>query len=267
MVATTRIIANSSRLDLSVSAIRVIGALVILGLWQVLAFSGLFFRDVVPPLQNVVGGLITLVGSGAFYVNLAITGGELAMALVIGGVAGLSVGLVLGSSALLSDAYERWLSYLGPTPKIILFPMMIMLFGVDSGSKIAMGAISCFFPIAISVASGMRGVDPTLRRVGRSLRAGKSQMFFKIELPAMTAPLLNGVRLGFGVAIIGTLLAETKLSNQGIGFMIINAYTRFDMPQMYALLIVTITFAAVVNATTERVAKRFGWSGSGRKPR
>ena len=83
-------------------------------------------------------------------------------------------------------------------------------------------------------------------------------MFLKIELPAMTAPLVNGFRLGFGVAMIGVLLAETKLSNQGIGFMIINAYARFDMPQMYALLIVTIAFAAFVNAFAERMVWRFG---------
>jgi NitT/TauT family transport system permease protein len=266
MAATTRVTAAPARLNLSVSAIRVIGAVVLLGIWQLLALSGLFFRDVVPPLQNIAGGLIKLLGSGAFYANLAVTGFELILALAIGGIAGLAVGLLLGSRPLLSDAYESWLSYLGPTPKIILFPVMIMLFGVDSGSKIAMGAISCFFPIAISVAAGMRGVDPTLRRVGRSLQANGWQMFFKIELPAMAAPLVNGVRLGFGVAVIGTLLAETKLSNQGIGFMIINAYTRFDMPQMYALLIVTITFAAVVNAFAERIAKRFGGAGSGRKP-
>ena len=47
-------------------------------------------------------------------------------------------------------------------------------------------------------------------------------------------PIINGVRLGLGVAIIGTLLAETKLSNRGIGFLIIHAYSPFDMPRMYA---------------------------------
>ncbi|MGH6861276.1 MAG: ABC transporter permease [Phyllobacterium sp.] len=264
MATTTRVNAPSLRLDLNVATIRVIGAVVLLGIWQLLAISGLFFRDVVPPIQSIVHGLVVLLSTGPFYANLAVTGWELAMALVVGGLAGLAVGLLLGSSPLLSDAYESWLSYLGPTPKIILFPVMIMLFGVDTGSKIAMGAISCFFPIAISVASGMRGVDPTFRRVGRSLQANRWQMFFKIELPAMAAPLVNGFRLGFGVAVIGTLLAETKLSNQGIGFMIINAYTRFDMPQMYALLIVTIAFAAIVNALAERIAGRL--RGKGTRP-
>jgi ABC-type nitrate/sulfonate/bicarbonate transport system permease component len=258
MAATAPITGAPGQVNLSVSTIRVVGALVLLGIWQGLALSGFFFRDVVPPLQKIVHGLIALFGNGAFYTNLAVTGGELVLALIIGGLAGLLVGLLLGGSELMSDAYESWLSYLGPTPKIILFPVMIMLFGVGSGSKIAMGAVSCFFPIAISVASGVRGVDPTLRRVGRSLQANAWQMFLKIELPAMTAPLVNGFRLGFGVAMIGVLLAETKLSNQGIGFMIINAYARFDMPQMYALLIVTIAFAAFVNAFAERMAWRFG---------
>jgi ABC-type nitrate/sulfonate/bicarbonate transport system permease component len=258
MATTSQLSAKEPRGHLSIAAIRAIGAMGLLALWQGLALSGLFFRDVVPPIQNVAFGLWALLANSAFYANLAVTGSELVFAVLIGGLAGLLVGLVLGGSPLLTAAYERWLNYLGPTPKIILFPVMIMLFGVGSGSKIAMGAISCFFPIAISVAAGVRGVDPILRRVGHTLQANRWQMLTKIELPAMAAPLVNGFRLGFGVAVIGVLLAETKLSNQGIGFMIITAYTRFDMPQMYALLIVTITFAAVINAIAIRMARRLG---------
>ena len=111
------------------------------------------------------------------------------------------------------SAFERYLYYLGPTPKIIFFPIMIMWFGVGPASKVAMGALSCFFPIALSAAAGMRQIDPVLIRVGRSFRVSRWQMVTKIYLPAMRAPILNGVRLGLGVAIIGTLLAETKLSN------------------------------------------------------
>ena len=130
------------------------------------------------------------------------------------------VGLALGGSRFLSPAYERWLEYLGPTPKIILFPVMIMLFGVGGGSKIAMGAVSCFFPVAISVAAGLRGVEPGAAAWSAvRFRASRSQMLLKIALPAMAAPLVNGFRLGFGVALVGVLLAETKLSNQGIGFL------------------------------------------------
>jgi NitT/TauT family transport system permease protein len=233
-------------------------AVVLLGAWQALAMSGLLFRDVVPTLPAIAAGLFGVLTDGSFYVNMAVTAVELLVAMLIGGGAGLLVGLALGGSRFLSDAYERWVNWLGPTPKIVLFPVMIMLCGVGPGSKMAMGAVSCFFPMALSVAAGVRGVNPALLRVGRSFRAGPLQMLAKIYLPAMAAPLVNGVRLGFGVALIGVLLAETKLSNQGIGYMLIQAYARFDMPRMYALLILSVGFAAAVNMLTGRAAARLG---------
>ena len=71
----------------------------------------------------------------------------------------------------------------------------------------------------------------------------------------MRAPILNGVRLGLGVAIIGTLLAETKLSNAGVGYLIMQAYSVFDMPRMYAMLIVLFTLAIGANALVGRLGR------------
>jgi ABC-type nitrate/sulfonate/bicarbonate transport system permease component len=130
---------------------------------------------------------------------------------------------------------------------------MIMWFGVGPGSKIAMGAISCFFPVALNVAGGMREIDKVLIRVGKSFRANTWQMVTKIYLPAMRHPVINGVRLGLGVALIGTLLAETKLSNRGIGFLVIQAYSIFNMPLMYSLLIILFVIAIGANALISRL--------------
>jgi NitT/TauT family transport system permease protein len=177
-----------------------------------------------------------------------VTAGEVGGALLIGGSSGLMAGLVLGANRFLGRAYEPYIYYLGPTPKIIFFPLMIMWFGVGPGSKLALGALSCFFPIALSVAAGMRQIDPVLIRVGRSFRLDARQMATKIYLPAMRYPIMNGVRLGFGIALIGTLLAETKMSNKGIGFLMIQAYSVFDMPRMYAMLIVLFVLAIGANA-------------------
>jgi ABC-type nitrate/sulfonate/bicarbonate transport system permease component len=99
----------------------------------------------------------------------------------------------------------------------------------------------------------MRQIDQVLIRVGKSFRASTWQMVTKIYLPAMRHPIINGVRLGLGVCIIGTLLAELKLSNRGIGFLIIQAYSLFDMPRMYAMLIVLFVLAIGVNALVGRL--------------
>jgi ABC-type nitrate/sulfonate/bicarbonate transport system permease component len=225
-----------------------------LAAWQGLALSGWLFRDVVPPLGAIGRAIVALLGNADFHANLMVTLAEIGAALAIGGASGVLVGLVLGANRFLSRAFEPFVYYLGPTPKIIFFPIMIMWFGVGSGSKVAMGALSCFFPIAISIAAGMRQIEPVLVRVGRSFRATPWQMTAKIYLPAMRQPILNGVRLGLGIAIIGTLLAETKLSNKGLGYLIIQAYSLFDMPKMYALLIVLFVISIGANALVGRLA-------------
>jgi ABC-type nitrate/sulfonate/bicarbonate transport system permease component len=222
--------------------------------WQAIAASGLLYRDVVPSLPALARALLQLAVDPVFYSNLAVTLGEAALALAIGGLSGFAVGLLLGASRFLASAYEPFVYYLGPTPKIIFFPVMIMWFGVGAGSKVAMGALSCFFPIAISVAAGMREVDAVLIRVGRSFRATPLQLLTTIYLPAMRRPIVNGVRLGLGVAIIGTLLAETKLSNRGLGYLVIQTYTTFNMPRMYALLIAVFVLAIGANALMGRLA-------------
>ena len=232
--------------------VRITIILVVLVTWELVAASGWLYRDVVPSLLAIGGAIGKLLANSEYYWHLYVTTSEVGTGLLIGGLSGLVVGLVLGGNRMLSRSFEPYLYYLGPTPKIIFFPVMIMWFGVGPGSKVAMGAISCFFPIALSAAAGMRQIDNVLIKVGQSFRANAWQMATKIYLPAMRHPIINGVRLGLGVAIIGTLLAETKLSNRGIGFLIIQAYSLFDMPRMYAMLIVLFVLAIGANALVGR---------------
>ena len=236
-----------------VTALRIFIIVTVLLCWEALAQSGLLYRDVVPSLVRIALALFQTLTDPTFYFHLYTTFYEIGIAMVIGGVSGLAVGILLGGSKLMQRAYEPFLYYLGPCPKIIFFPLMIMWFGVGTGSKIAMGAISCFFPIALNVAGGMREIDKVLIRVGRSFRANTWQTVTKIYMPAMRHPIINGMRLGLGLCLIGTLLAETKLSNRGVGFLVIQAYTLFDMPLMYSLLIVLFVVSIGANALIGRL--------------
>jgi ABC-type nitrate/sulfonate/bicarbonate transport system permease component len=236
-----------------VTLLRATIILAVLALWEFLAHSGWLYRDVVPSLLSIGNALIQQLSRPNFYFNLGVTAGEIGTAVLLGTVTGVGVGLLLGANRFLSKAFEPYLYYLGPTPKIIFFPIMIMWFGLGPESKIALGTLSCFFPVALSVAAGMRQIDKVLIRVGKSFRANTWQTVIKIYLPAMQHPVINGIRLGLGVALIAVLLAETKLSNKGIGFLIIQAYSTFDMPRMYALLIVLFVLAIGANALIGRL--------------
>ncbi len=221
--------------------------------WEVLARSGLLYRDVVPSLFAIGAALVKLLSTPTSTGTSGSRRARSAPRSASAACPASSSGSCSAAAACSPKAYEPYLYYLGPTPKIIFFPVMIMWFGVGPGSKVAMGAISCFFPIALSTAAGMRQIDKVLIRVGKSFRANAWQMATKIYLPAMRHPMINGVRLGLGVAIIGTLLAETKLSNRGVGFLIIQAYSLFDMPRMYAMLIVLFVVAIGANALVGRL--------------
>jgi NitT/TauT family transport system permease protein len=252
-----------------VTWLRIAILLTVVVVWEAVARSGILLREVVPSLVTIGQALIELLGLPdlkvsvlghdvtipAFYWHLYVTVAEVATAMLVGGLAGLAVGLALGANRFLSQAFERYLYYLGPTPKIVFFPVMIMWFGVGVESKVAMGTLSCFFPIVLSAAAGVRLIDDVLIRVGRSFRLNTWQMVTKLYLPAIREPIVNGIRLGMGVALIGTLLAETKLSNKGIGFMIIDAYNTFDMPRMYAVLGVLFVIAIGANTLVGRASR------------
>ncbi len=230
-----------------VTPIRLVTLLCVWAAWEALAASGLLFEGVVPSSLKVVAALAALLTSPDFYYNLEFTLIEILVSLMLGVSAGIAAGLALGTSRFAGRAFEPYLHYLAPTPKIVFLPILLVLFGVGAGSKIAMGTVSCFFPMALSVATGVRQVDPVLLRVGRSFNLNLGQTIRKIYFPSLVSPIATGLKLGLGVAIIGCLLAEIKMSNRGLGFLVMQYYAQFRIPYMYAALIVAFAIAAFGN--------------------
>ncbi|HXM84846.1 MAG TPA: ABC transporter permease [Stellaceae bacterium] len=241
-----------------VLSLRIGTVLLLWALWEGAARSGLFYEGALPSSFKIARAALNLVVMPAFYYNFGVTLLEVAAAVAIGVTCGISVGLALGASRFAGKAFEPYLQYLAPTPKIIFLPVFMVMFGVGGGSKIAIGALSCFFPMALSVTSGVRQVDPVLLRVGRSFQLTLAQTIRKIYLPALLPPIATGLRLGLGVAIIGTLLGEIKMSNRGLGFLIMQDYGRFDIAEMYAVLAVVFVLAALVNGVIARTLRMKG---------
>ncbi len=211
-----------------------------------------------PSSFKIIAALAHELTLPAFYWNLEFTLMEVLASIAIGCGAGIVVGLALGANRFAGDAYERYLQYMAPTPKIVFLPVMLVLFGVGAGSKIGQGTLSCFFPMALSVAAGVRLVDPVLLRVGRSFNLTRAQMVRMIYLPALMPPIATGLRIGLGVALVGCLLSELKMSNRGLGFMIMQYYAQFRTPQMYAVLIVMFVLAVAANELVARVFRLRG---------
>ena len=245
-----------------VAAMRLAAVLLLLLLWEGAARSGWFYGGVLPSVPAIGGALRLLLADPAFWRNLGVTAFEVICALAIGGTLGVACGILIGGGRLLRRVYEPALHYLAPTPKIVFLPILIALCGVGPGSKVAMGALSCFFPLALSVASGMAKINPVHLRVARSFGLSRSRTLRSVVLPSLVRPLATGLRLGLGVAVTGCLLGEIKLSNGGLGFMAIQYYGQFRIPEMSAVLLVVFALAGLGNAATGRLRPRGATAGA-----
>ena len=244
------------RRGLSVAAIRAVTLVAVLAAWELLARSGLLYEDVVPPLEKVAVACVSLILSPETYHHLGVTGWEVLTGFAIGFAAGVAVGVLVGARPFFGDAVQPYVDGFATAPKIIFLPIAMLLFGIGIGAKIALASLSAFFPVAINTAAGVRQIDPVFVRVGRSLRLTPLQMTFRIYLPAMRRSLVTSMRLGFGLAVIGCLLAEIKLSNAGLGHLAIEHYNNFRVPDLYAVLILVFVLAVVANTLMARLMPR-----------
>ena len=239
-----------------VFAIQAITIVAVLAAYEALARSHLLYAGVVPPLAEIGAAFVVLLGDPATYDNLAVSLGEIVVGFIVATVGGILCGIVVGARPWLRAAVGPYLDGIATAPKIVFFPIAILLFGVGPPSKAALGALSAFFPVALTVAAAVRQINPVFVRVGRSFNASPRQMIAKVYLPALVPAIVNGMRLGLGLAIIGVLLGEIKLSDKGIGFLTIDEYNHFRIPQMYATLLLVFILAVGANALIGRLEAR-----------
>ena len=241
----------------SVAMVRVATVLVIWAVWEAVARSGLVYEGVVPSSFAVLASMARELSERTLYSDMMVTGYEVVVGFAIGTVAGIALGIVLGVRRFADEAAAPYVQGFAATPKIIFLPILMLLFGVGSGSKVAMGALSAVFPVVVATTAGMKDVNPVLVRVARSFNASTWQIVRKIYLPSLVEPAIIGMRLGLGVAIIGVLLAEIKFSRAGLGHLAIQYYNFFHVADMYAVLLITFAIAVAANALMGLVGDRF----------
>jgi NitT/TauT family transport system permease protein len=237
----------------AVTLVRAATLVIVLAVWQALSLSGLVYEEVVPSLTAIARATVSIVLDPTFYYDAAVTIGEIVSGYALSVVAGIAVGLLLGLQPFLRATFIPYVNALATTPKIIFLPIVMLGFGVGPASKVALGAFAGFFPIVLSTSAGVLQVDPTLVKVARSYNLTTWQTIRKVHLPAMRVPIVTGMRLGLGVAVIAVLLSEIKFSNAGLGFLAIDFYNHFEIASLYATLVIIFLLAAAVNSGMSRL--------------
>lgn len=171
-------------------------------------------------------------------------------------IAGIAVGLAIASSPRAADALNPWVSGIYATPIIAVAPLFILWFGIGIWSKVAVVVSLVIFPVIINTEVGIRSADRQLIEMVKAFGASRSQVFWKVSLPAATPFILAGVRLGVGRGLIGVVVGELFGARAGLGFLIVQAAEVFNMPLLFAGIIVLAAAGIALTAAFRSLEQR-----------
>ena len=217
-----------------------------IAIWQALY---LYVGDsaLASPLQTVEK-LSVLLRSGNFWIHVSETGRAFVLALSIAVLGGISLGVVLGLGRLAGDVAEPILVTLYSIPKIVLYPLILLCFGLGMSAKVAFGVMHGLIPIALFSMNAIRQMKPVYRRTSQVLRLTNLQTALTVIVPAILPEIISGVRLGFSLTLLGVLIGEMFASQRGLGFLLTSAISLGQIDTIMAIALLLTVFAIACNA-------------------
>jgi NitT/TauT family transport system permease protein len=231
----------------------------LLAAWQLLSLA--VGEYIVSSPATTILRAVELLQSKSFWGHAASTGIAFGLACVIAVTGGVLIGLWLGLRHFAGDVADPILGTLYSIPKITLYPIILLAFGLGLSATVAFGVIHGIFPVAIFTMNGLRNVAPVHRKTARMLRLSPAATVANVLVPAALPEILTGIRIGFAVTLLGTLIAELFASTSGIGFALLRAADVHDVVDILALTMLLFAFAATANALLHFVERRVQHSG------
>lgn len=217
-----------------------IPVVLVLCLWQIGAKTGVIDETFFPAPTDIADTFIRLWGDGEMGDNLLTTMYRVAAGFAIALVAGTVIGIAMARITAARLLIDPLIAATYPIPAIALLPLLLVILGLGSKPLIALSAIVAFFPIVINTTTGIQEVDSVLVRMARNLGATNRHILWKILIPAALPSMFAGVRLGLGLALLGTIAGEFVAASTGMGAAIWNYWQVYRIQEMYAALVMVV---------------------------
>ncbi len=231
----------------------------LLVLWQVT--SMLVGAEVLTAPLGTFAKIGSLFGDPDFGPHVWETTRAFALALVLSLAIGSLLGVALGADRLAAEVGEPMLTAVYAIPKVTLYPVILLLFGLGFAAKVAFGALHGIIPVALFTMSGVRNVKPSWLRAARAMRLTKLQTARSVLLPAALPELVAGLRVGTALTLLGTLIGEMFASQRGIGYLLLRAMERNDPATITALALLLTIFATTASALLLALERRIRTEG------
>lgn len=235
----------------------------LIALLELTVRAGAVNAAIVPPPSVIAGKLAGILSAGTFLEPLGQTLRLLAIAYVIGCLAGIGLGLLMGRFAWVHDLFEPLIEVLRPLPKPALLPPLILFLGLGDAMKLTVVAMGVFFPILINTVQGVRGTEPVLLDAARTFGHGRAAQLFKVVLPSALPLVFSGMRVSLGLGLVLVVIAEMLAGTGGVGFLIIDMQRSFRIADMYAWIVILAAIGFCLNLLFLRVERRaIHWSAA-----
>ncbi|NLU72689.1 ABC transporter permease [Streptomyces sp. HNM0575] len=235
----------------------VLTPLVLLGLWEAATRIGVLDERFFPPPTAILRDSLKFAFDAQMrnelLTALGQSGTRLAVGFLIGAVAGLVVGLAAGLHPVTRYALSSVINGVYPLPKLALFPLMIIFFGVGNVSMIALIALGVFFMVCINTTSGVLYTNPVYGDVATAFEIPRLVRLRSITIPAAIPSIVDGIRLGFGQALIILVSTEFVSGDGGVGYLIWNSWQVLDVPVMFVGLAIVGLTGWLVSAAITRL--------------
>ena len=183
---------------------------------------------------------------------------------VIAVIVGLVLGVAVGAVPSFYRAINPILIGFNSIPKVALVPVLVMWFGIGTVPAVITAFLISFFPIVVNVATGIATMEPEMQDVLRSLGASRTDILLKVGLPRSMPYFFASLKVAITLAFVGSVIAETVASNQGIGYLMLSASSSFRVPLVFAGLLVIAFLGIAMYAVAALIEKRItGWSTRG----
>jgi ABC-type nitrate/sulfonate/bicarbonate transport system permease component len=223
--------------------------------WEVAVRIHLLDARFFPAPSSVIEELVLLVQTGQLFVDIGWTLLRVVIGTLLGTIPGVILGVFLGLSPMVRAFVQPAISALYPVPKIALFPLVMLIFGIGESSKWVIVAVAVFFQVFYSTLAGVVNIDRIYLDVASNFKASRWQTFYSVAIPGALPFIFTGFQLGLGMALIVVVIAENFGTQVGVGFLIWRSWQIFEVRDMYVGLIVVALMGYCFQLLLQRLQK------------